>query len=92
MVTQPRLAKDPEDIVLKFAELIAGAEEVIRGVRESGGEHREPDRYFKVLVSALNLLGRISPGLSVYVRQLEDLYPNVNASIVKGILEAARTD
>ena len=43
--SQP-LAKDPEDIVLKFGELIAEAEEVIRGVRESGGEYLEPDRYF----------------------------------------------
>ncbi len=92
MAHHPRLqlAKDREDIILKFHELIQKSENVCQEFNERDGVI-SGNLYFHVRTSALNLLARITSEDSFYVRELRDM-KTVNAFTMKGILEAALVD
>jgi hypothetical protein len=87
-----QLAKDREDIILKFRELIDKADHVLQEFRKTGDYSGD---YYHVRTSALNLLARITSEESFYVRELKDRsFDNgvINANTMKGILEAALVD
>lgn len=86
----PRLSKDRDEIIMKFDELIALAEELCQYYKSQGEEKLPGDKYFTLRVSSVNLLTRLASGESIYVQELLRLTPNSFA--IKGILEAARTD
>ncbi len=92
MAHHPRLqlAKDRDDIILKFRELISKTDEICLEQDRTDGTI-SPCGYFHVRTSALNLLARITSEESFYVRELRDM-PNVNPLWMKGILEAALID
>lgn len=92
MAHHPRLqlAKDRDDIILKFRELIEKAEQVCQEFEARDGQI-SGDMYFHVRTSALNLLARITSEDSFYVRELRDM-KHINSFTMKGILEAALVD
>ena len=85
----PRLAKDREAIIVKFAALINAAS----GLHDpAGGYTMEQLVQFRVVrASALNLLARVSSTESVYYRELTTATFTDHLAL-HGILEAARTD
>lgn len=91
MAHHPRLqlAKDRDDIILKFSELIKKSEQGCGEFEESGTV--SGDTYFHVRTSALNLLARITSEDSFYVRELRDM-KSLNMYSMKGILGAALID
>jgi len=52
------------------------------------------DTYFELRVSAINLLTRLTSHDSIYVQELKGMGPDKNPDprVVKGVLQAARTD
>jgi hypothetical protein len=95
MAHHPRLqlAKDREEIILKFQELIKKADRMCHASKPNGVV--DPSMYMSVRTSALNLLARLTSEESFYVRELLGLShsgPQVYPTAVKGILEAALTD
>lgn len=85
----PRLAKDREEIILKFAALI----EVASGLHNPAGGYTMEQlvQFRQVRASALNLLARVSSTESVYYRELTTAEFTDHLAL-RGILEAARTD
>jgi hypothetical protein len=85
----PRLAKDREEIIVKFAALI----------RTASTLHNPPGGYTteqlvqcrEVRASALNLLARVSSTESIYYRELSTADFTDHLAL-RGILEAARAD
>jgi hypothetical protein len=92
MVNQPRLqlAKDREDIILKFQELVQKTEKLCAEFHQGEGVI-SADLYFHVRTSALNLLARITSEDSFYVRELRDMKA-INPFTMKGILQASLVD
>lgn len=93
MTTHPRLllGKDRDDIIIKFNELIEKSKRSCEEFTASKDGNLTPDLYWEVRTSGLNLLARLTNQDSFYVRELRDM-KNINAFIMKGILEAALVD
>jgi hypothetical protein len=85
-----KLAKDREEIILKFDELIKKANDACKAFHNSGDGTLPGDSYFELKVSSINLLSRLSSDENVYVEELKKMKPNAFA--IKGVLEAARVD
>ena len=85
------MAKDRQEIILKFRELIEKAERACNERSASPEGMISGDLYFEVRTSALNLLSRIASEDSFYVRELREM-DQPNPFVMKGILNAALTD
>jgi hypothetical protein len=85
------MAKDREEIILKFRELIDKAKRAGDEWNASEQGLISGDLYFEVRTSALNLLARLTSEESFYVRELRDMQ-KLNPFVMKGILNAALVD
>ena len=71
-----KLRKDREEVALKFGELIALAEKACGEFSSSSDGTIGGDTYYRLRVSALNLLSRLSGPESFYVAELRTMKPN----------------
>jgi hypothetical protein len=85
----PKLAKDIEEIIVKFGRLIQAASTL----HDVSGEHEIDKlcRFSEVRASALNLLSRLGSVNSIYYRELERADFTDHLAL-RGILQAALTD
>lgn len=92
MMNLPRLRKDPEQIALKFGELIQAAASLHETGRGDAPATVEKLVLFrKVRVSALNLLARVASPGSIYYRELAEADFTDHLAL-RGILQAAADD
>lgn len=92
-ISNSKLSKDREEIILKFQELIGKAVELRKAV-DAGSANLPADKYFELKVSSINLLERLSSDHSIYVREMVNSPSTGTADpgLFKGVLEAARTN
>jgi hypothetical protein len=92
-ISESKLSKDRDQIILKFDELIGKAVE-LRKIIDERGSPMPADKYFALKASSVNLLERLSSDQSIYVREVVDSPSRgtANPDLFKGVLEAARTD
>lgn len=88
--SSPKLSKDREEIILKFGELLAKADELDQAYMRSNDQTFPPDKYFELRVSSINLLSRLASVNSIYVEEMTKMQPLAGA--IKGVLRAAQAD
>ena len=92
MMNLPKLRKDPEQISLKFGELIRAAASLHKvGTTESDTTVEKLVLFREVRVSALNLLARVASPGSIYYRELAEADITDHLAL-RGILQAAAND
>jgi len=85
-----KLRRDREEVIVKFDELIKLSEMACGEFENSEDGTIRGDTFYRLRVSALNLLSRLSGTNSFYVEELRNMKPNAFA--MKGLLQAARDD